>query len=194
VSKSERAASARPVKAQSRPPYAAPLDFPAESAADPERPRRPIPPRHVIIATWLMWANAAFGLVSLIVAVATPASEYVSAARGAYPDLPADQIARLAESARVYTALIPGIFLASYLGLTIPIRRGRRWARVTTWFLAGLGLVSLAAQSDSVVAKILTFIGAGIDFGIIVLLATKQSRAFFPKRRRVGLSELRKAK
>ena len=60
----------------------------------------------------------------------------------------------------MYLALVPGIFLALYLGLTIPIRYGRRWARVSVWFLAGLGLISLAAPVDSIVGTILTFTGA----------------------------------
>ena len=94
----------------------------------------------------------------------------------------------------MYLALVPGIFLALYLGLTIPIRYGRRWARVSVWFLAGLGLISLAAPVDSIVGTILTFTGAGIDFGVIVLLATKQSRALFPRRQRLGISEARSSR
>jgi hypothetical protein len=174
-------------------PYASPLDLPEEAVADREA-RRPAPPRHVVFATWLMWTNGAFALVALVVAVATPAADYLAAIRGAYPDLPADQIARLADAARTFSAVSPSIFLASYLALTIPLRRGRRWARLVTWFLAGLGLVSLAAQADSIEARSLSFLGAAIDLGIILLLATKQSRAFFPKRQRLGLSEVRKAK
>ena len=146
---------------QARRPYAAPLDDGIDAADEGEAGPpggRPVPPRHVIFATWLMYLNALFALLSLVVRVATPTETYRGAVASTYPDLTPDRVAQLAESARLYYSVIEAIFLAAWLTLTVPVRRGRRWARAVTFFFAGLGLVAVSAQADSGVGYVLTAI------------------------------------
>ena len=187
---------------KARPPYAAPLPDPINPAGDDEeltgepngelqRRGRPVPPRHVVVATWLMYVNAAFALLSLIVRIATPMETYRGAVASAYPDLTPERVAQLAESARAYYSVIEAIFLVAWLTLTVPVRRGRRWARAVTFFLAGLGLVAVTAQADSGVGYALTAVAVAVDVAIIGLLASRSSRAFFPKRPRLRRSDLR---
>ena len=146
-------------------PYAAPLNDPidpADEGGTGQAGGRPVAPRHVLIAT--------------------PMETYRSAVASTYPDLTPERVGQLAESARVYYSVIEAIFLAAWLTLTVPLRRGRRWARAVTFFLAGLGLVAVSAQADSGVGYVLTAIAVAVDVAIIWLLVSRPSRTFFPKR------------
>ena len=62
------------------------------------------------------------------------------------------------------------------------VGKGRNWARIVTWVIAGLSLlsfVSTAVGDNPGLSKALGAVGALLDLGIIVLLAMGPSNEYF---------------
>jgi len=77
------------------------------------------------------------------------------------------------------------VVLALYVLLALQVRKGKNWARVVTWVLAGLGvlgvLVTLAGPGTAA-NKLVGLVSGVLDVGVIVLLASAASNAFFARR------------
>ncbi|MCU1677206.1 MAG: hypothetical protein JWM93_1964 [Frankiales bacterium] len=162
-------------------PYAAPV--PDEDEGETGQASRR-PPKSVRIAVRLMFANAVFALLALVSALATPAADYRETVRAYDASLTAEQIDQYAGDLLRYHATVSALILLANLAQTNPVGRGRGWARVAAWHLTGMGLVLLLAGGapGDALSVLLTVVGIAVDIAIIVLLASKRSRAFFPRR------------
>ncbi len=74
------------------------------------------------------------------------------------------------------------VYLVLYLLLAWQVSQGKNWARIVTWVLAGLAVVSqlgslaLAAAPASRIAGLVELV---LDVALIVLLATSSSNRYF---------------
>lgn len=129
------------------------------------------PPRPVSSAVWLMWLALALG----VAAVVTLGFDDVTNAFGERDD----EFGSLVETLIIAGCVLVAAAVALWALLTIAVRRGRNWARVTTWVVAPIVAAALlvwgATQSASgfVVATVVLLAG------ICLLLARPESRAYF---------------
>jgi hypothetical protein len=72
-----------------------------------------------------------------------------------------------------------------YILLALQVGKGKNWARIVTWVLASLGVLSglaALAQPEPALSRILSIIGLLVDIAIIVLLAQRPSNEYFRRR------------
>ncbi len=138
-------------------------------------------PAPVLNAVRLMLARAALGVVSVLVVLATKdtlRAEILKRNRTADP-------ARL--DTLVNTALVVGIvfaiiFILLYVLLALQVGKGKNWARVVTWVLAGIGVLSALAslaQAAPVASRLLSLLSGALDVAVIVFLAQRDSSRYF---------------
>lgn len=138
-------------------------------------------PPSVITAVRLMLTGAALSVLGIIVLVATKDTlkkEIAKRNTGYSPQKLDDAL----NAFIVLTVVIAIIIVVLYVLLAFQVRKGKNWARIVTWVLAGLGvLAGLAsfAQPEPALSRVLTIVGALIDVGIIVLLAGKPANEYF---------------
>jgi len=142
---------------------------------------RGLAPAQVLNAVRLMFVSAALGLLGLIVVLATKDSlrkEILKKNR----DYSASKLDDVVNAAVTIGIVIGLVFIILYVLLALQVGKGKNWARIVTWVLAGLGAVAgLAglAQPSPAASKILSVIGAVIDIAIIVLLAQRPANEYF---------------
>ena len=139
-------------------------------------------PTDVVRASQLMFLRVAFGVISAIIAFAS-GDAIKDSIRNNDPSLSQDQIDS-AYRLGVGVAVVFGlIFAVLYILLAIQVRKGKNWARIVTWVLAGLGVLSgllgLFAGTSTGVEKIVGVVLLLIDIAIIVLLARKPANEYF---------------
>ena len=81
------------------------------------------------------------------------------------------------------TTVLTGLVL--YALLTVQVSKGRNWARIVTWVVAGLGILGgliSFAQPEPGLSRVLGIIGLLLDIGIVVLLALAPSNQYFKPR------------
>jgi len=133
---------------------------------------RLVPPRPVAAAVWLMWAALALGVVAAIVLSA----DDIANAYGPDGD---DELGGVSRVLFPVAGVVLLAVAALWALLTVRVRQGRNWARVTTWvvapIVAAILLVEGAAQSGTgfVVATVVLLAG------ICLLLARPESSAYF---------------
>lgn len=153
--------------------------MPAEFGA--AQSSRGVEPRPVQTAKMLMFLRAAIGLVSVITILAFR-DDLREAIRKKNPDYDAHKL-DTAVNVGVSVGIVVGvIFLVLYVLLAIQVGRGKQWARIVTWILAALGVISAIAnlaQTATGLSKTLAVIGGVIDVAIIILLAVKESNRYF---------------
>ena len=138
-------------------------------------------PPEVVRATQLMFVRVAIGIISAIITFASGDAIRTSI-RDRDPSLSQDQIDS-AYTVGVVVAVVFGlIFAVLYILLAIQVRKGKNWARIVTWVLAGLGVLSgllglfgTGTGLEKVVAVLLLL----VDAGIIVLLTRKPANQYF---------------
>lgn len=145
-------------------------------------PRAPLaPPREVIWATYLMFAQVALAVISAILNLAD-SEGFKDAIREAQPNLTPDEVDSAYNVGVVFTVVIGIVFAALYLLLALQVRKGKNWARIVTFVIAGLGLLfgllGLAADAPAL-SRFLGLIGLLLDAAIIVLLLLKPSNDYF---------------
>jgi hypothetical protein len=138
-------------------------------------------PMEVIRASQLMFVRVAVGIISAIVAFAS-SDAIKDSIRNNDPSLTEDQV-NSAYNVGVGVAVVFGlIFAVLYILLAIQVRKGKNWARIVTWVLAGLGvlsgLLSLFGNGTSL-EKAVDILLLLIDIAIIVLLSRKPSNDYF---------------
>jgi hypothetical protein len=130
-------------------------------------------PSTVQNAVRLMFGLVALSIISLIVVFADKNS-LRDAIEDRNPSFDTSQVDSAVNTAVAVGAVIGIILMVLYVLLALQVRKGKNWARIVTWILAGLGVLSgLAslAQTQTAFQRITTLVGAAIDLAIIILLA-----------------------
>lgn len=149
-------------------------------------PSAPVaPPRDVIMATNLMFAGAALGILGLLLRFADK-NGFRDAIRSGNASYTESQIDAAYGAAIAVSVVVGLIFTVLYVVLALQVRKGRNWARIVTFVLAGLGILgglgSLAVAAPGL-SKLLVVIGVAIDIAIIVFLLRRPAKEFFAARR-----------
>lgn len=142
-------------------------------------------PPSVLRAAQLMFVRVAVGILSALIAFAS-GDAIKDSIRESNPSLSADEV-NSAYALGVGVAVFFGlVFAVLYILLAIQVRKGKNWARIVTWVLAGLGVLSglLGLLGDgTALEKVVSVLLLLIDAAIIYLLATKPSNEFFASRK-----------
>ena len=99
------------------------------------------PPPPVKNAVMLMFVRAGLGVLGLIVLFLTKDSlrEQIQLSQ---PTLSAETVDTATTAALTFGGVLGIVFIGLYLLLTLQVRKGKGWARIVTFVLAGLGVVS----------------------------------------------------
>jgi hypothetical protein len=153
-----------------------------------EPPRGPITrgptPASVTNAVRLMLVQAGLSVLGFIVLLATKDSlrDEIAKKNTGYDSAKLDDVV----NAAVVIGIVIGIiFTVLYVLLALQVGKGKNWARIVTWVLAGLGVISgLAsfAQPETALSRVLSIIGLVIDIAIIYFLLQKPSNEYFRRR------------
>ncbi len=139
-------------------------------------------PAPVETAFKLMLARAALSLLSLLALFATKDAlrEQIEKSNTGTTDI--DTVVNAALTIGVVFGLL---FTVLYVALAFQVRKGKSWARIVTFVLAGLsilsGLASLA-QPVPAISRILGLLVLIVDIAIVVMLVNKKSGEFFHRR------------
>lgn len=157
--------------------------YPAPMTPDPTTgtPRQS-PPPPVVTAVRLMLLNAGFLVLSLIVSLATR-SHLRSVLAHRHPEYTSSHLDAMVNTAVISGVVFGLIIAAAYTWLALRVRAGRNWARITTFILAGLGIISalggVASSSRTTVGVLLNLVALLLDGSVIALLARNQSSEYF---------------
>jgi hypothetical protein len=108
-----------------------------------------------------------------------------SAIRDANPGASEHRINTLYNTAMAAGIAVAAIFIVLYVLLALQVRKGKNWARIVTWIVAGLGVIDAfgsLAQTTTSASQTITIIVGVIDVAIIVMLSQRQSNYYFTKR------------
>ena len=153
--------------------------MPGEPSRDPAPMGPPPPP--VQIAVMAMFVRAGLGVLSLIVLFLTRDSLREQIQRSE-PTLSADTVDAATTAALTLSGILGLVFLGLYLLLTLQVRKGKGWARIVTFVLAGLGVLwglSSLLETAPALSRGLALVAVALDIAIIVLLAQRRSGEFF---------------
>jgi hypothetical protein len=142
-------------------------------------------PSSVMYAVRLMFVAAALGGVSLIVALSTKSTLRADIAKKnpGFDSAKLNTAVNVAIGAGVVFGLV---FIVLFVLLALQVRKGKNWARVVTWVITGLGIISALASLGQTVAaasRVVGLFSGLLDIAIVVLLLQKPSNAFFKPRR-----------
>lgn len=157
--------------------------MPAAPPPGYQPPKGP-PPGSVVNAVRLMFVIAALGVIGLLVFIATK-DELRTAIRDNDSGLSSHEV-NVAVNAAVAIAVTVGLILiVLYVLLALQVRKGKNWARITTWVFSGLGLLGALSNLARPGAS-LTKVVAGVELiayvALIVLLSVGASSTYFRKR------------
>jgi hypothetical protein len=138
-------------------------------------------PSSVSNAVRLMFVNAALGLLGLIVLFATKDTlkkDILKHHRSYSPSKLDDAL----NGAIAIGAVIGVVFVVLYVLLALQVGKGKNWARIVTWILAGIGVLSAVAslaQPEPAASKVVGIVGGIVDLAIIIFLAQRPSNEYF---------------
>lgn len=157
---------------------AAPMPPPPDSTSTDRGPA----PSSVINAVRLMYLSAVLGILGLIATVVNQ-DAIRDSIKESEPKLTSSEL-DTAVSLGLGIAIVFGvIFTILWLLLASFVRKGRNWARIVTWVLAAIGVVSVVGIAGQPPLNIvIALVGVVVDIAIIVLLALKPSNAYFAAR------------
>ena len=146
----------------------------------PGRPQL-APPADVLRAVQLMFVRVAISIISALITF-TSGDAVRDSIRESDPSLTAEEVDQ-AYNLGVGVAIFFGlVFAVLYILLAIQVRKGKNWARIVTWVLAGLGvlggLLGLFGASTGL-EKGFSVVQLLVDAAIIVLLARKPANDYF---------------
>lgn len=142
-----------------------------------------VAPASVLNAVKLMYVRAGLGILAVLLAF-TQRDAIEEIVREQNPGFDSGEIDNAVTAALIVTVVVGAIFLVLYIVLARQVGRGRNWARIVTWVIAGLSLlsfVSTLAGDNPGLSKALGAIGAVLDIAIIALLLQKPSNDYFRK-------------
>ena len=129
-----------------------------------------------------MYASIAFSIVNLIVTLAD-STGYKNAIRDADPNRTVN-VDAVYTTAVVFAVVVTLLIAALYVFLAINLRKGKNWARITTWIVVGiftlLGLVGLGGDAPGI-ARLFGIIVLLANAATLVLLAIRPSNEFFAR-------------
>jgi predicted membrane channel-forming protein YqfA (hemolysin III family) len=140
-------------------------------------------PSTVQNAVRLMFAIAALGIIGIII-VFTDKSALRKAIRDANSSYSTSQLNDAVNTAVAVAAVIAVILVVLYILLALQVRKGKNWARIVTWVLAGLGAlgaISNLAQPQAALTKVIAVIELVLYVLLIVFLAMRPSNDYFRK-------------
>jgi phosphatidylserine synthase len=149
----------------------------------PQQPKGPAPST-VINAVRLMFASVVLSVIGLVVAFTTK-DQLRKAIRDSDSGLTTKQVNDAVNIGLGVGAVIAIVLIVLYVLLALQVRKGKQWARVVTWILAGIGVlgsVSNLARPDTGLGRILAVIQLAVYIGIIVFLMLRPSTDYFRKR------------
>lgn len=138
-------------------------------------------PAPVLTAQKLMFLRAALGVLATIVVFATKGSLKSQILKN-NPNYDSAKLDSVVNAAIVVGIVFSVIFLVLYVLLALQVAKGKNWARIVTFILAALGVLSALSalvQTETALSKVLAVIGGLIDIAIIVLLARGESGRYF---------------
>lgn len=144
--------------------------------------RLPAPPS-VLNATRLMLVTVGFLVISIIVTLATK-SHLRSVIAHRHPEYTSSHLDTLVNAAVISFVVVGVIVAAVYAWLAFRVRAGRSWARITTFVLAGLGILGALsglanASRRTTISVLLNVLTLALDVAIVVLLARRESSDYF---------------
>ena len=164
-------------------PYGAMPAEPPSYAAGASTPEAS--PPNVALAAWLMFVNAAISLISVLTVLALR-STLREEIRKANPDFDAAKLDTTVNFAVAAAVVIGLIVVVLYVLLALQVRNGKNWARIVTWVVAGLGVISMLSsfgQTAPLLSHVLSIIVGLIDIAIIILLIMANGTGYFRSRR-----------
>lgn len=162
-------------------------NYPAYSSM-PSAPE-PVPgipsqaPGTVRNAVILMYARAALGLISIFVLLATK-SPLKTAIHKDNPNYDASKLDNIVNAAVISGLVVGIIFLVLYVLLAVQVAKGKNWARIVTWVISGLGVLSIfgVISNSTGLTKVVDIVSGLLAIAIIVLLAMGPSNQYFATR------------
>ena len=133
----------------------------------------------------VMFVRAALGVLGLIVLFLTKDSLRDQIRRND-ATVSAEMVDTAFTVALIFGSVVEIVFIGLYLLLALQVRKGKGWARIVTFVLAGLGVVSgLSSLFQTVPAMTLglSLLTLALDIAIIVLLAQRRSNDYFRRPR-----------
>lgn len=170
------------------PPEGSGWGYPGMAPADVSTGAEPQRPATVSRAFALMLARAALSVVGLVITVASRDSlrQRIEEQQQKLGNSNVD-VAQLTNVAVGVGVVFGAIFLVLYVLLAFQVRKGRQWARVVTWVLAGLGVLGLFSQfavAASPASRVIGVLTGLIDLAIIILLALRPTSDYVAEVRR----------
>jgi hypothetical protein len=132
-------------------------------------------------AVRLMFVLAALGLIALIIVFANK-NELRKAIADANPGYDTTQLDNAVNVGITIGAVIGIVLIVLYVLLALQVRKGKNWARIVTWVLAGLGVlgsVTNLAQPQAALTKVVAGVELVLYVVLIVLLAMAPSNEYF---------------
>jgi hypothetical protein len=155
---------------------------PAPQGGPPPAGRDPrSAPSTVRNAVRLMFVLAALGLIALIIVFANK-NELRKAIADANPGYDTTQLDNAVNVGITIGAVIGIVLIVLYVLLALQVRKGKNWARIVTWVLAGLGVlgsVTNLAQPQAALTKVVAGVELVLYVVLIVLLAMAPSNEYF---------------
>jgi hypothetical protein len=140
-------------------------------------------PSSVRTAVRLMFLNVAIGVLGIIALFATKDTlkKEILKHHRSYSTSKLDHAVNGAVAIGTIFAIV---FIVLYVLLALQVGKGRNWARIVTWILAGLGVLaalSTFAQPEPAASRVLSILGGLVDLAIIIFLARRPSNEYFAK-------------
>lgn len=145
--------------------------------AAPPGPRQGEPPPSVQRAYLLMLVRAALSALSIVVSVVTVDDLRRQLRQAGYGDFTG-----VARTAITLAVVLGAVFVVLYVLLALQVRKGRNWARVTTFVIAGLGVLGAltsAAGHATGASQAMSVVTGIVDLAIVVFLASRTSAPWF---------------
>ena len=154
-------------------------------AMPPAEYGQPVPvgpaPTSVVTAVRLMFVGAALTLLGFIVTISTKSTIRANIAKK-NPDFDAQKLNTAVNATIGIIAVFGIIIVVLFILLALQVRKGKNWARIVTWVICGLGIISALASLGQTVAaasRVVSLIGGLLDIAIVLLLLQKPSNEFF---------------
>ena len=141
-------------------------------------------PSSVVNAVRLMFVGAALAVVAVIVVISTK-STIKSKIAAKNPNFDSQKL-NTAVNVTIGSVVVFGIIIiVLFIWLALQVRKGKNWARIVTWVLSGIGILSALGslgQNVSGASRAVSLVGGLLDVAVVVLLMQKPSNAFFKPR------------
>lgn len=158
-------------------------NYPKAPSIQPEAPAPAGPPPATVSrAVMLMYLSAALGVIGLILAIASR-DTIKERLLESNPNI--ENVDAVVTGTVVFSIVIGLIFIALWIWLAMMVSKGRNWARIVTWVIAGLGAIFAVValvNPNTALDAVLAVIEGLVDIAVIVLLAMRPSNEFFARR------------